>query len=195
MAIIIFCPLLLSTSHRLFFPPTSSDFSTLLYSACTGEYTTWTKHTRTKDVGPFFCPPASLKPKNKGLTCLLQNTCVVHPHKPLLCAANGAARHILYISGSSDEGRPVHWHRFSWSAILLRQMNTGCISEIQLPSLVRVKTETVCQTLRRQRGRGDLEDNCSEWKNNCLHYKNRQVDTDTRLNKKTSEWIYYSLWN
>lgn len=91
----------LSTSFHLFFLP-RSHISVLLCMhkrTLTQPQTSTQTHTHS-DVGP----PASFKPS-------LHPSAYTHigkPQTPLLCAVNGAARQILYFSGSSDRGRPVH---------------------------------------------------------------------------------------
>lgn len=108
-------------------------------------------------------------------------------HKPLLCVGKGAARHVLYFSGSSGEGRPAHWHRFSWPAILLKHTHTHKPGKTGWTITYTSQTERALLTdIWTQRGRGDWGDNWSGWENNQPYDKNT-------LYRPAQKW--HSLWS
>lgn len=102
---------------------------------------------------------------------------VARPHTPFLCAGSGAARQSLYFSGSSDGGRPAHWHRFSWSMMLLRQTGASWVwleFENHLQHNIVRNRVTVSQTDNKEEEMIRVTTGANE-KNIWQLYKNRHV--------------------
>lgn len=114
---------------------------------------------------PFVISPHILQPLHTAAGSLVRHPSTPHfTHTPFLCAGKGAARQTLYSSGNSDSGRPAHWHRFSWSTILLRQTDKKFEKDNYLQRTRqsgRTERERVCQTPGRQRGGGEQMDKTS----------------------------------
>lgn len=115
------------------------------------------------------------------IQALVWPTAKKHSTAPFFCPGNGAARQILYFSGNSDGGKPAHWHRFSWSTILLQHTHRSWVwlrfQELHAWNLPEKREP-------RQKGWRVLGDGGDKWKK---WWKKQMLDV--HLHKPKPWWI------